>query len=154
MEAQEFRASRGLAWCLLAATLALAVVGIVADVSSSSVLLLGAATNAYPLVLALRTRIVVDDDGPVEVRWTVRSTSFDRSDVLAVRRNRRGIRLDIRNVGVTRILTLPAVSDTDGLERALCGHAPALDVPERPELVIHQGGLARRWAGSTYVVEG
>ena len=49
---------------------------------------------------------------------------------------------------------LPAVVDTDALEQAVRGSTTDPSRPEHRDLVIHQGGLVRRWGGPTYVVTG
>lgn len=154
MGEREFRADRALPLLFFAMTASIAVVGlVVGDSAFGTFLLLSWMSSGYPVVLALRARVVVGEES-ILIRWVLRSRSIDRRDVVGLRRRRRGIHLDVRTEGVRRTVTLPAVSDNAGLERLLRGEAVDLAGSERPELVIHQGGLVRRWSGSTYVVEG
>ena len=146
---QEFRSGGALRTLLfgLGGLGLLALLAIASSTFERLMLVAWAWSGGYQMLLATRTLVVVDDRA-VRIRWAVRSRTIERADIVDVRRRRHVIRLVLAPGHQRGSVTLPVVRETDGLERALRNDEHPQEVP--PELVVHQGGLVRRWTGPVY----
>ncbi|MEM9033296.1 MAG: hypothetical protein AAGD18_01790 [Actinomycetota bacterium] len=146
-----FRASPMLAFAYGLA-LMLGMYQLASSFSGANLVIIGSwmASSAYFVVLSLRTQVVVDEHS-VRVRWAIRSRTVERAQIREVQRRKHDVRLVVGADGATfSQVTFPTVRELDELERTLrdgvCN--AALETP--PDLLIHQGGLMRRWFGPVH----